>query len=70
MVDITVEKFVSMHTDLVVNYQAHRSVCEEEEKREDLIKGPWQCSDSWLHTPLLRHKVSILSQPLSIAEGG
>ena len=70
MVNITVEKFVSIHTDLVVNFQARRSVCEEEEKREDLIKGPWQCSGSWLYIPLLRHKVSIPSQPLSIAEGG
>ena len=42
MVNIIVKKFVSMHTDLVVNYQACRSVCEEGEKSEDLIKGPWQ----------------------------
>ena len=70
MVNITVEKFVSIHTDLVVNYQTRRSVCEEEENREDLIKGPWQCSGSWLSIPLLRRKVSIPSQPLSIAEGG
>lgn len=59
-----------MHTDLVVNYQACRSVCEEGEESEDLIKGPWQYSGSWLQVPLLRHKISIPSQPLFIAEGG
>lgn len=35
-----------MRTDLVVNYQTLRSVCEQGEKNEDLIKGPWQCSGS------------------------
>lgn len=59
-----------MHTDLVVNYQSHRSVCEEVEKKEKLSKGAWQHSGPQLQAPLFKpYCPNLLTSPTLLAKG-